>query len=119
MTALEKYVETMEHPLVVIHPEHGNIDVVDMKVTPENIEKIIGGIGTLDFHETSIGNVVVFEREKPLELGLPINMNMLPFFYVGTVVVSVVSRSKNGIMFPSTPSDKVYDLISWVMNNQK
>lgn len=78
----------MKHTILIAYPERGKlVERVLDDVTLDELQRAVGGY-IEQAPETGLTqeHIVMFVNEDGLLAGLPVNENLLPFFYVGNAV---------------------------------
>lgn len=88
----------MNHTILIVHPERGHITERTLeKVTLEDLQRAVGGyIEHAPVAGLSEENIAMLVNEEGLLAGLPVNENLLPFFYVGDVVFVKLEVNEHG-----------------------
>ena len=85
----------MTHTILIVHPERGHFTERKLEeVTLHELQRAVGGY-IEQAPETGLTQerICMFVNEEGLLQGLPVNENLLPFFYVGNAVF--VAREVN------------------------
>lgn len=82
---------------------------VDLRTLQEIVE---GYIEPIPSSVCPIPDVVILANEEGMLLGLPINQNLIPFFFVG----QCVAVGCDGEDFVSLNDDQIDGLVKWINN---
>lgn len=104
-----------ERILLTIHPEMGCLSIKEIygKLTLEDLQEAVGGyIQPCAPVELVDMNIQMLVDEEGLLKGLPPNLNMVPFFYVGNCVFVGVK----GADFVPLTYDEALWVCEWIQN---
>lgn len=88
----------MKHKILIVHTERGRTTERTLEeVTLRELQRAVGGyIETAHVEGVTKKNLMMLVNEEGLLAGLPVNENLLPFFYVGNCVFVNVVENEDG-----------------------
>ena len=84
--------------ILIVHPERGRITERTLeKITLEELQRAVGGyIEHVPVEGLTEEGIVMLANKDGLLAGLPVNKNLLPFFFVGDIVFCKLETNGHG-----------------------